>query len=577
MYEAAPLDPEDPRTSTVFLTDRESDDIVELSAVPAGIRAGNTVHPVISGDGCTVTAVTELQLDVFRDDDTGARWDVYRSRLPECGGTIGNWELVSPRPGSGGIARDDVVVAAPPTSRGGNLIAYTHPADHLFDAAGVPTISLVDVTVPIDAPERSRFVAGSPADSATDTFLHRGLDQPVLSADGRHLAYRSDATSAEAVPGWAPGVVDGDYGIRQVFAWELDEADPFQAVQLISVRPDGTPSSGAGSPDISRDGTVVAFTSADTQLTDAAFPMCDTDCPTQVFAADRDRDNDGLIDADAMTIAIVSARNGADGLVAGSAPSTQPSLSGDGQLVAFVTKSTDLLLVEVPGIGAGDDGDLLLAQLRNGQLSRLTDKPGGVIPTYGVHAHPDLSDTGRTVVFDTAAAPDLLGDESPAGRRVIARSADPQLSLADVDLGTTLVGRQSDEWYVAVINDGPSSFEPSDISITNARFAVNTESPQNTCQLAATVPAGGSCTVALSFTPTAPGSASAVLTVSESGFGSVSVSSTVQGAGGDPALRLNPAGADLGVVPVGQPSLEFQFDLSNIGFAPTELFETHKR
>lgn len=560
----------DTRTATVYLTDRETGLTTELSPVPEALRSGATMHPVISGDGCSVVAVTEMALDVFRDDDTGARWDIYRSTLPQCGGTVGNWELVSSRPGSGGIARDDVIVAAPTTSRSGTIVAYTHPADHLFEAEGITTISLVDVAVPIDDPTRSRFVAGSPADSPADTFVHGGLDQPALSADGLSLAYRSDATSADAVPGWAPGPVDGGPAITQVFAWDIDQPDPFLAVDLISRRPDGTPSGGAAEPDVSRKGMDVAFTSNDALLADATYPECSGGCPSQVFVADRDTDDDGQVGPDDTTvISLISARNDTEPAVAGFGPSSQPSISSDGQLIAFVTKAPNLQLIEVPAVGSGDDGDLLLAEVRNGRLSRLTTANDGVLPTQGVHAHPDISDTGRTVVFDTAAATDLIGPDAGSGRQIVARSADPLLSLPAADLGTTLVGLESDEWYVAVINDGPSSFQPTSVTVSNDRFTINAE--KTTCLLAASVPAGGSCEIALTYTPTSPGSSSATITVAEEGFGAVAVSSEVRGAGGNPALRINQAGADLGLVTVGEPSVEFVFDLSNIGFEPTEI------
>jgi hypothetical protein len=199
----------------------------------------------------------------------------------------------------------------------------------------------------------------------------------------------------------------------------------------------------------------------------------------------------------------------------------------------------------------------------------MTEAVGGILPTPGVHAHPDLSDTGRTAVFDTAAAADLLVEGALAGRQVVARSSDPLLSLPDADLGTTLVGLASDEWYVAVINDGPSSFRPTAVFVSNPRFEINAE--KSTCLLASSVPAGGDCTVALTYTPSAPGPSSATLTVAEEGFGAVSVSADLRGSGGNPALRIEPAGADLGNVVVGEPSVEFQFDLSNIAFNPTEI------
>jgi hypothetical protein len=570
--ESKPADdsiPTDIRSSTIFLTDRTSEATIELSPVPDGLRSGDTVFPVISGDGCTVVAVTQMALDVFRDDDTGDRWDVYRLTLPHCMGAVGDWDLVSTRNGSGGISRDDVMVEAPTISRSGASVAYTHPADHLFDAAGIRTISLVDVTVPVDDPGRSRFVAGSPADSPTSTFIHSGLDQPALSDDGSNLAYRSDATSSDAVPGWAEGLVDGAAATTQVYVWDIDQPDPFLAVSLVSANVAGTPAlAGASEPDISRDGMSITFTSPDVGLVDAVYAACTTDCPSQVFVVDRDTNDDGQIGSDDSTeLRLVSVRNDTTPPVAGTSPSSQPSISADGQLVAFVTKAANLQLIEVPGIGSGDDGDLLLAEVSDGRLTRLTNAAGVVVPTPGVHAHPNLSDAGRTAVFDTAAANELLLDGALSGRQVIARSSDPLLSLPDADLGTTLVGRESDEWYVAVINDGPSSFQPDSVTISDPQFVINEE--KSTCLLANSVPAGGSCTVALSFTPSGPGPSSAVLGIAETGFGSVSVSASIEGAGGIPALRIEPGGHDLGVVTVGEPSTEFQFDLSNIGFSPT--------
>ena len=104
----------DPRTGTVYLTDREVGTTVELTSVPEGLRSGNSLNPVLSGDGCNVVVVTELALDVFRDDDTGDRWDVYRRRLEHCGGVEGGWELVSTGAGGGSLARDDVSTVDPP-------------------------------------------------------------------------------------------------------------------------------------------------------------------------------------------------------------------------------------------------------------------------------------------------------------------------------------------------------------------------------------------------------------------------------------------------------------------------------
>ena len=80
---------------SVFRTDRQTNTTVEMSPVPPGVRAGNTIHPRLSADGCVIAAVTEIPFDLFRDDDRDDRWDVYRLVVPECGGQPNAWELVS--------------------------------------------------------------------------------------------------------------------------------------------------------------------------------------------------------------------------------------------------------------------------------------------------------------------------------------------------------------------------------------------------------------------------------------------------------------------------------------------------
>ena len=561
----------DPRTSTVYLTDRESATTREVTLVPDGQRPGNSIHPVLSGDGCSIVVVTELALDVFRDDDTGLRWDVYRQRLEHCGGSPGNWELVSSLGGGSAIARDDVDVADPPAvSRAGTLIAYTHPATDLLDGADLTTVSLVDLGQPIGSVDRSRPVAGMPVISPDTEFVHAGLDQPAISGDGRFVAYRSDAASTDAVPGWGYGEVAGGPATPQVFVWDREQSDPFEAVKLVSNRVDGLPTmTGASQPTLSRDGRVVAFTSTDVGLTPAVFPPCADGCPSQVYHLDRDVDANGRYDEpDRTEMTLISSVPGTNPVVAGTAPSSQPSLSSDGQLVGFISKATNLQLVKASGGGEPTDGDLLVADVARDTLRRVTMIEGGVEPAVGAHSGPQLSDTGRAIVFDTLAAPQLVPGSSP-GRQVVTVESPPTLSLAEADLGTTLVGFVSDEWYVAINNDGPTTFIPSIVSVSDGRFRINEEA--STCALGAPVPPGGDCTVRLTFTPDAPGPVSATLTVAEEGFQAVTVSTTVRGAGGDPMLRTNPAGQALGSVVVGETSPEFLFDVENISLVPTSV------
>ncbi len=401
----------DARTSTVYVTDRETATTVEVTVVPEGQRPGNSIHPVLSGDGCSIVVTTELSLDVFRDDDTGLRWDVYRQRLEHCGGVPGDWELVSTRPGDAPIARDDVVIADPPAvSRAGTLIAYTHPATEFFDQGNLTSVTLVDLGQPIGSVGRSQPVAGMPIITPDTEYTHVGIDQPALSGDGRFVAYRSDASSTEAVAGWGYGPVAGGPATRQVFVWDREQPDPFEAVKLVSTRVDGLPTmTGAAEPTLSRDGRVVAFTSTDVGLVPAVFPPCADECASQVYHLDRDVDANGLFDEPTRTaMTLVSSEPGSNPVVAGTAPSSQPSLSADGQLVAFITKATNLQVVEAGGGGATTDGDLLIADVARDTLRRVAMTEGGVRPALASHSGPQLSDTGRTIVFDTLAASQLV-------------------------------------------------------------------------------------------------------------------------------------------------------------------------
>jgi hypothetical protein len=321
---------------------------------------------------------------------------------------------------------------------------------------------------------------------------------------------------------------------------------------------------------LSRDGRIVAFESSDVGLVPAVFPPCGETCPTQVYRLDRDTDKNRWFDEPNRTqLTLVSALPGTAPLVAGTAPSSQPALSADGEFVAFVTRAVNLQAIEARVGGLQDDGDLLMADAVNGTLRRVTVGADGIRPTVGAHAHPRLSDTGRVTVFDSLVAGEFLGPDTPAGRNVVAVAVAPTLSVADADLGSTLVGLPSDEWFVAVINDGPSAFRPTRASVSDRRFTINAE--KSTCTFGIFVPVGGECTVAVTFTPSGPGRLNATLKVEEEGYGAVSVSSQVSGDGGEPALRVPSSGDDLGEVVIGESSPEMSFDVENISFVPSSV------
>ena len=458
---------------TVFRTDRQTGQAVEMSPVPDGVRPGETLHPQLSADGCVIVAITEIPFDLFRDDDSDERFDVYRLTVPECGGQVNGWELVSTADRSG-VARDDVFTdSIPAVSGSGAFIAYAH---QLFDAPdGVATITLVDLTIPINEPGRLRTVAGIPPEAPGGAFLYRGARDPALSQNGRHLAFVSDTTASEALPGWADGPVLGEYATAQVYVWDTSAEDQRRAVRLISGR-DGVPSaSGGAEPTMSEDGRIVVFSSRDRTLVPADLSGCVPDCPSQIYRFDRDTDGNGRFDEPARRpeLALVSAVNAGDievGIpVAGNAPSWSPAVNADGSSIAFVTDATNLMPSRRTGGGGQRDGDLLVAEFQLGQIRRVLDG-ADTTAVPGAHGNPAFSKTGEVMAFDTMAANAVLDPAPGPSRAVLTVTVRPQLSLAELDFGTTLLGFESTELYATVLNAGPAAFEPASVTSSSAQL-----------------------------------------------------------------------------------------------------------
>ncbi|HZB40440.1 MAG TPA: choice-of-anchor D domain-containing protein [Ilumatobacter sp.] len=558
---------------SVFRTDRQTNSTVEMSPIPPGVRAGHTIHARLSADGCVIAAVSEIAFDLFRDDDRDDRWDVYRLVVPECGGQPNGWELVSGAELTG-IARDDVFTdSAPALTGSGAQIAYVHQAPGAPD--GVATISIVDVTVPINETGRVQRVAGMPPEAPGGAFKYRGARDPVISQNGRHLAFVSDTTASEALPGWGTGPVLGEHAVSQVYVWDRQVEDQRRAVRLISGHDGVASAAGGAEPDMSEDGRVIVFTSRDRTLLPANLTHCTPDCPSQVYRFDRDTDGNGIFDEPARRpqLALVSAVDA--GVVplglpeAGDAPSWAPTVNADGSQIAFVTDATNLLPSKRAGGGGEDDGDLLVAEFVLGSIRRVLDG-ADTTGVPGAHGNPALSKTGQVIAFDTMAAAAIPGANvlgGNGGGAVVTVEATPQLSLAAVDFGTVTLGFESTELYATVLNAGPGAFEPSVVESSSPNFKIT----GGTCFRGIIIAAGGKCSINLTFNPTEPRAFSATLSVRGVGAGGGSVSTTIRGAAGVPALLADPGGVDLARGVVGLRGDQVAIDIENIGFVPTGI------
>ena len=572
-FAAAPTDAGDPRESTIFVQQRDNGSIVEITPLSADVHPGESVWPVLSGDGCTVMFVTQIAYDLFRDDDQGSRWDIYSQTLPTCGGTIGDAELVSSGGGSGfqAAAADNVSAAEPPAvSADGTVVAYTHSVGAAAD--GLTGITLVDLTVPFGTDGRSQSVAGTPLELPVSSHVHSGLRQPSISADGTVVAYTSDADSAAATPTWGTDPLITTPAPSDVFVWDRTVTDVSTSVHRVS-RPTAATATGAtmaignaDSASVSADGRFVAFVSTATDLVPGAvLPACSPTCLPQVY----------LFGRDDSTLRLVSRVAGDPSAppIAADAGATQPALGlSDGE-VLFVSRSTNLFPTRSSGVGAPTDGDIVSVYPISGEVQRVSVLADGVTPAPAANAHPRSSLIGRVVVFDTLAggafATPTPGTARVAGRQVAIVDRLPQVEIANLDMGTVAVDSAGPEWYLVLTNHGPAAFVPGTIETSERDFVVSGGSCLESVGMA--IAPGAACTVQIMLLPRVAGPLSGTLTITEDGESPVSVTAELTGVGGDPTLAPTPSGGYGGDVVVGATGETMKFTLANVTNRPLKV------
>lgn len=209
--------------------------------------------------------------------------------------------------------------------------------------------------------------------------------RPTMSADGRYVAFWSDATNL--VPGDTNGVSD---------AFVHDRVEG--VTRRVSVATDGTEGNGASArPIISGDGSAVAFESAARNLLPPALlnRPSDTNRVRDIFVHDLES---------ATTTRVSVASDGAQGM----GDSVRPAISGDGQLVAF---HTDAVLE--PG-DTNTARDVYLHDRSSGATVRVSRSTSGAEGDAGSFS-PALSTEGRLVAFWSNASNFVDNDTNGTG------------------------------------------------------------------------------------------------------------------------------------------------------------------
>lgn len=473
--EATNLDPADSdMIRDIYVKDLVSGDIILASTSDTGVKGnGESRNATLSADGTTVAF--ESKATNLDPADTDVRWDVYVKDV--TGGDIalastsdigikGNDDSAEPSLSADGstvafnsyannldpadldfgwdvyvkdLASGDIMVAS--TSNTGTKGNYPSGA-HLSlsaDAGRVAFFSLASNLHPWDNDTvgdvyvkdlvTGEIVLASTSDDGVKG--NAGSGQPTLSADGSTVAFMSMATNLD------PGDTDSYYDIyvKDVDGWEI---------QLASTSDEDVKSNNVNwSPDLSADGTTVAFQSGATNLDPA-----DTSTNWDVYVKD-------LASGD-----ILLASTADDG-THGNGISLSASMSANGSTVAFYSTSPldeadtdsddDVYVRNAPAPPAAlDDAynateDTTLNVPAPGVLGNDTDANGDQLSAHlvGGPSNGDLSlalDGAFTYVPDpgflgtdafTYTASDGLLSSGPATVTIRVYAAPPELSIRD--------------------------------------------------------------------------------------------------------------------------------------------------
>ena len=272
---------------------------IDLISVSASGEKGNraSTQPTISADGTLVTF--QSRATNLHADDSSGDWDIFIRDL-----SAGTTSLLSRADGETG-AKGNSHSQQPSISADGTYVTFQSVASNLFTG-------LATTGTQVYVRDRANATTSLVSVNAVTELGNGPSIKPVISADGRWIAYQSKATNLHAA-----AATDTHWDI---FLTEWQGANP--APVLVSRDTAGTGSGNWPSlnPTISADGQFVAFQSKATNVHGD-----DSQSQPDIYVYDRDTD----------TVALVS-----NGLPPGR--NQRPSISGDGCLVAYQSSATTL-------------------------------------------------------------------------------------------------------------------------------------------------------------------------------------------------------------------------------------------
>jgi Tol biopolymer transport system component len=224
---------------------------------------------------------------------------------------------------------------------------------------------------------------------------------PSISADGRYVAFESEATN----------LVSGDTNNHQdIFVHDRQTGQTTR----VSVASDGTQANDYSyNPSISADGRYVAFISYASNLVGG-----DTEPPTQPSTTSLPNNPASKVTGGVSQVFVHDRQTGATTLVSvaidgseGNDHSEEVSISADGRYVAFASSATNLV--------SGDTNkhpDIFVRDLQTNQTTRVSVASDGT-QANNFSFNPSISADGRYVAF-TSWANNLVSGDTNGGRDI---------------------------------------------------------------------------------------------------------------------------------------------------------------
>ena len=327
------------------------------NATPSSVRSAR-----VSGSGRYVVFVSSAQLV---EADRNQFDDVYVLDL-----ATGECTLESARP-DGSPGNGDSF--SPDISRDGRYVVFASASSNLLDTQVLPGVYRVFLR------DREQGATRLLSPTANGGPEHGISENPAISADGTMVVFESTATDL-AESGDTARSSAGIYLIRLTSG---------QRTRLDLTSAGGRPAGESMSPAISADGRFVAFASkADLTCGEASTCVTEPSDKKGVAAI-------YLRDTHTNTTKRVT-RSYAGGDPNG--PSYQPTISGDGRYVAFVSEASNLTRDST-----SRTAHIYVHDLATGITDLVSRAPSGR-PANGPSLRPALSQDGATVAFQSLAS-----------------------------------------------------------------------------------------------------------------------------------------------------------------------------